>query len=384
MFADRMKRIAPSGTTATGDLVSKLRSEGIDIISFALGEPDFDTPKHIIEAAYMALNAGYTHYTPTDGLPELREAIAAKSNRENNIPCHTENVMVTPTKFGLFTSIVALVNHGDEVILSDPAFVSYFQVIDFVDGRLVPVKTSQENDFRLLPENVAEAITPKTKAILLNTPCNPTGAVATKEDLKGIADLACDHDLLVLSDEIYEKIIYDGEHHSIASFDNMFDRTITVNGFSKAYAMTGWRLGWMVAQENILREVRKIQQHSITCAVSFGQKAAVEALTGTQKPVEKMVAEFKSRRDLIVHKINTIPGLSCNMPQGAFYAFAKFEYDMSSIDFAKYLLEEAHVAVTPGASFGSCGEGHVRFSYATSRQNIIDGLDKVKEAVEKL
>ncbi len=208
MFADRMKRIAPSGTTATGDLVAKLRKEGVDVISFALGEPDFDTPRHIVEAAFDALNAGYTHYTPTDGLPELREAIAEKSRNENNISCDASNVMVTPTKFGLFTTIVALVNHGDEVILPDPAFVSYFQVIDFVDGKAVPVKTSQENDFRLLPEDVAEAITPKTKAILLNTPCNPTGTVTTKEDLKGIADPACDPSLFVLSDEIYEKIIY--------------------------------------------------------------------------------------------------------------------------------------------------------------------------------
>jgi aspartate aminotransferase len=384
MFADRMKRIAPSGTTATGDLVAKLRKEGIDVISFALGEPDFDTPRHIIEAAFEALNAGYTHYTPTDGLPELREAIAEKSRNENNISCDASNVMVTPTKFGLFTTIVALVNHGDEVILSDPAFVSYFQVIDFVDGKPVPVKTSQENDFRLLPEDVAEAITPKTKAILLNTPCNPTGTVTTKEDLKGIADLACDHDLFVLSDEIYEKIIYEGEHHSIAALDNMFERTITVNGFSKAYAMTGWRLGWVVASEKILKEVRKIQQHSITCAVSFGQKAAVEALRGTQEPVDKMVSEFRTRRDLIVRKINSIPGLSCNMPAGAFYAFARFDYDMSSIDFASYLLEEAHVAVTPGASFGPSGEGHVRFSYAASRNNIIEGLDRVNKAVEKL
>lgn len=384
MFADRMKRLAPSGTTATGDLVAKMRKEGIDVISFALGEPDFDTPRHIVEAAFEALNAGYTHYTPTDGLPELREAIAEKSRNENNISCDDSNVMVTPTKFGLFTTIVALVNHGDEVILSDPAFVSYFQVIDFVDGRAKPVETLQENGFRLVPEDVAEAITPKTKAILLNSPCNPTGSVATKDDLIGIADLACDHDLYILSDEVYEKIIYEGDHLSIASLDNMFERTITVNGFSKSYAMTGWRLGWVLATEKILREVRKIQQHSITCAVSFGQKAAVEALKGTQEPVDKMVSEFKSRRDLIVRKINSIPGLSCNMPAGAFYAFAKFDYDMSSIDFASFLLEEAHVAVTPGASFGPCGEGHVRFSYATSRNNIIEGLDRVKMSVEKL
>jgi aspartate aminotransferase len=384
MFADRMKRIAPSGTTATGDLVAKLREEGVDVISFAMGESDFDTPRHIVEAAFEALNAGYTHYTPTDGLPELKEAIAEKSTNENGIPCDASNVMVTPTKFGLFTSIVALVNHGDEVILSDPAFVSYFQVIDFVDGKAKPVETFQENGFRLVPEDVAEAITPNTRAILLNSPCNPTGSVATKEDLKGIADLASDHDLLLLSDEVYEKVIYEGEHHSIASLDNMFERTITVNGFSKAYAMTGWRLGWIVASENILREVRKIQQHSITCAVSFGQKAAVEALKGTQEPVAEMVSEFKSRRDLVVRKINCIPGLSCNMPAGAFYAFTKFDHDMSSIDFAKFLLEEAHVAVAPGVSFGPCGEGHVRFSFATSRKNIIEGLDRVKEAVEKL
>ncbi|UCF07631.1 MAG: aminotransferase class I/II-fold pyridoxal phosphate-dependent enzyme, partial [Thermoplasmata archaeon] len=231
---------------------------------------------------------------------------------------------------------------------------------------------------------VAEAITPKTKAILLNSPCNPTGSVAVKEDLAGIADLARDHDLLVLTDEIYEKIIYEGEHHSIASFDDMFERTVTVNGFSKAYAMTGWRLGWVLAGEKYLKQIKKIQQHSITCAVSFGQKAAVEALYGTQEPVSRMVAEFKARRDLIVERINAIPGMSCSKPNGAFYAFAKFDYDMSSVDFAQFLLEKAQVAVTPGASFGRCGEGHIRFSYATSRENINRGLDRVEAAVKEL
>lgn len=381
MFTKRMQKIKTSATATTGDLVEKLRHEGVNIISFALGEPDFTTPKHIVDAAIKALNQGFTHYTPTHGIPELREAIAQKSRFENGIPCEASNVIVTPTKLGLFASLLALVEEGDEVIIPEPGFVSFFQAINFTGADTVPVRTLQDNDFRLLPNDVAEAITPKTKVIILNSPSNPTGAVATKDDLKGIAELAEDHDLYIISDEIYEKIIYEGEHHSIASLENMFERTITLNGFSKSYAMTGWRLGWILAQQEIVSEIKKIQQHSITCAVSFAQKGGIAALKGTQEPVKEMVSEFKERRDLIVKGINSISGLSSNIPKGAFYAFTRFENDMSSVDFAGFLLEKAHVAVTPGSAFGRSVEGFIRFSYATSRENIVEGLKRIEKVL---
>lgn len=384
MFADRMNRIGPSGTMATGDLVEKLKMGGIDIISFALGEPDFATPKHIINAAIQALNQGFTHYTPTPGIPELREAIAEKSLKENKIPCAASNVIVTPTKLGIFASLLALTGEGDEVILPDPGFVSYFQVINFSGAKAVGIRLSQDNNFRLLPEDVAEAITPKTKVMILNSPSNPTGSVATMDDLKGIAELAVDHDVYVITDEIYEKIIYEGEHYSIASFDNMFERTVTLNGFSKSYAMTGWRLGWILAPEEIGREIQKIQQHSISCAVSFAQKGGLAALKGTQEPIKKMVAEFKARRDLMLEGINSISKLRCPKPQGAFYAFTEFDHDMSSVEFAKLLIEKAHVAVTPGSAFGRCGEGFIRFSYAASRENIIEGLGRIEKTLAEL
>ncbi len=381
MFTDRICRVGPSGTLATADLVQKLKEEGIVCISFALGEPDFDTPPHVVDAAIEALKGGFTHYTPSAGIFDLRDAIALKSKTENNIPCNPLNVMVTPTKLGIFNSVLTMLQKGDEVLLSDPGFVSYFQIINFSGAKAVSVRTTQENNFRMLPEDIAESITPKTKLIMLNSPENPTGCVASMEDIKGIADLAKDHNLYVMSDEIYEKIIYDGKHISIASLDDMFDRTITLNGFSKAYAMTGWRLGWMVAPESIIKEVIKIQQHSISCAVSFAQKGGVAALKGPQDSVMAMVAEFRARRDMIVEGLNAIPGLHCNVPQGAFYVFVKFDSDMSSVDFAKMLIEKAHVAVTPGSSFGTGGEGFVRFSYATSRESIKEGLEAIGKAL---
>jgi aspartate aminotransferase len=384
MFTDRMSRVGPSGTLATQDLVEKLKAEGIDIISFALGEPDFDTPKHIVDAAKEALSSGFTHYTCSDGILELREAIAKKSKNENNIPCDASNVLVTPTKLGIFASVMALAQEGDEVILSDPGFVSNFQIINFSGAKPVNVTTKMENDFRLLTEDVASVITPRTKVIMLNSPANPTGSVSTKEDIKGISDLARDHGISVISDEIYEKIIYEGEHYSPAAFDGMFERTVTLNGFSKSYAMTGWRLGWILASEEIIRAIKKIQQHSISCCVSFAQKGGLAALTGTQDPVSEMVSEFKARRDLIVAGINSISNLECKKPQGAFYVFAKFNYDMSSVDFAKFLIEKAHVAVTPGSAFGISGEGFIRFSYAASKENIKEGMRRIESALSEI
>jgi aspartate aminotransferase len=244
------------------------------------------------------------------------------------------------------------------------------------------MKLSAPDGFRLLPEDLAEVITPKTKMIILNSPCNPTGGVYSGEDIKGISELAVDHDFLVLSDEIYERIIYEGSHYSFAAQPEMFERTITVGGFSKAYAMTGWRVGWLIAAPEVFSHIRKLQEHSLTCATSFAQYGALEALTGPQQCVTDMVAEFKTRRDMIVQKVNEIENLSCSKPAGAFYVFIKYDYETNSDEFATYLLENAGVALTPGSGFGSAGEGYLRMSYAASQEQILEGLNRIKNTID--
>lgn len=383
MFAERMSRISESGTVRISNIVGKLRSEGKDIVSFALGEPDFPTPRHIVEAASRALNEGFTHYTPSNGIPELREAIAEKMQKENCVNCAPANVMVTPAKQAIFMTIMALVDEGDEVIIPDPAWVSYVPIVNFAGGKPVFVQTSGD-DFSLKAEDVADRVTERTKMIIVNSPSNPTGGLMDRNGLELLADLATDRKLIVLSDEIYEKIIYEGTHHSIASFDGMFERTVTINGFSKAYAMTGWRLGYMVADKPVLDQVGKLQQQSITCAASFAQKAGVAALKGGDDCVRKMVDEFRARRDLLVKRLNSIKGFRCGTPKGAFYTFPSFDFKMSSSEFTEHLLKEAQVSVTPGIEFGPSGEGHVRFSYAASRENIEKGMDRIARAVETL
>jgi len=383
--AKRMDSVLSPATVKMMNIVSSLRAQGIDIISFSMGEPDFATPKHISEAAASALLSGFTHYTPSAGIPELLDAIAEKSKVENGIQCTPKDIVVTPAKLAIFASIISQINDGDEVIIPDPSWVSYEPIVRLAGGVPVLAKTTYEDEFRLKPETVSKLVTNKTNMLIINSPSNPTGAVMTKEDIKGIADIAKDHDLIVLSDELYEKIIYDGvEHLSIASLPGMFERTITVNGFSKGYAMTGWRIGWLIAPTQIMAEIKKIQEHTITCAASFVQKGAVAALKGPQEPVKAMVQRFNARRDLIVEGLNNIPGFKCLKPHGAFYVFPKFEFKMTSAEFAEFLLKEAHVAVTPGSSFGPAGEGHLRFSYATSRENIRKGLERIEKAVSKL
>jgi len=382
MVAPRMQRIPASGTVKISNLVSKMRGEGKDVISFAVGEPDFPTPAHIIEAAKRAMDDGFTHYTPSAGIPELREAIARKCKLENGLPAEPGHVIVTPTKHSLYMTCMALADEGDEIIIPDPSWVSYGPMVQAADAKAVPV--ALDEDFRMRPEAVAEAITPKTKAIIINTPSNPTGGTMPLEDLKGIADLALDNDITVVSDEIYEKLLYEGEHHSIGALPGMYERTVTVNGFSKAYAMTGWRVGWLAATGEVFKAISKLQQHTVTCACSFAQKGAVAALEGTQQPVEEMRKEFLARRDMMVKGLNDVPAFNCNVPQGAFYVFPRYDLEIGSQKLAEHLLKEAGVAVTPGAAFGEKGEGHVRISYATSRQNIESGLAKIAAAMEKL
>ncbi len=383
-IAERLAHVQFSATLKSKEIINRLKSAGEEVLAFTLGEPDFDTPAYIVEAAIKALNDGFTHYTSSLGIPELREAVAEKSKTKNKIPCTNENVIITPTKFGIYAGVQATINPGDEVIIPDPGWVSYLPMIQMAQGKTVCVPTYNETEFRVLPENVMEVITNKTKMIILNSPSNPTGSVLTKDDIKGIADIAKDHDLLILSDEVYEKLIYEGEHYSIAAVDDMFDRTITINGFSKAYAMTGWRLGWVVAPKPIFDGISKIQQHSITCCTSFAQKGGVAALTTQSDRVTQMVNEFKARRDLLIKGLNEIDGISCFTPKGAFYAFFNFAFDMTSEEFTNYLLEKGKLVLTPGSAFGAGGEGFARFSYAASTEKINKGLAILADVVKNL
>ena len=384
MFSKRLTNIPESGTVAISNLVNQLKQEGINIISFSMGEPDFDTPDNIKEACIRSLRDGFTHYTPSTGIPELRKAIAEKTVRDNKINCTAKNVLVTPTKQALFMIMLSYLDPKDEVIISDPAWVSYGPTAINAGAKPVYVPTTFEDNFKMSAEMVNEAITKRTKMLVLNSPSNPTGSVIDRRTLKGIAELCIENDIMVLSDEIYEHIIYDGEHVSIASFDGMFDRTITISGLSKTYAMTGWRLGWMVAPEKDVAAVNKMQTHSITCCTSFTQPAAVEALKGPQDSRIKMVKEFKKRRDLALDLLNDIKGVECNRPEGAFYLFPKYDHKISSDDLAMYLMKDAHVAITPGASFGKAGEGFFRLSYATSESNITEGIGNIKRSLSKL
>ena len=380
----RMEAVQESGTVKVADKVKELKSRGIDVISFSIGEPDFPTPAHIVEAGIEALRSGFTKYTPSAGIPELRQAIAEKLRSENRIDADPSEVIVTPTKHAIFMSIMALVDRGEEVILADPSWVSYEPMVRIADAVPVPVRADEETGFRLTPEQIVEKITNRTRMILLNYPNNPTGSVAGRDEIKAICEIAADRNILILSDEIYEHIIYDAKNYSPASFPDMKERVITVNGFSKTYSMTGWRLGYLHAPKNLLDGIQKVQTHSITCATSFAQKAGVAALKGPWEPVQKMVSEFRKRRDLTVGKLKGMGGIEIVEPRGAFYAFPKYDFDMSSEDMAAYLLDEAHVAVTPGSSFGKFGENHFRISYATSTENLEHGLDAMKEALSKL
>ena len=379
-----MGNMPESGTVKIANLVSKLKQEGRNVISFSMGEPDFPTPENIREAAKRALDEGFTHYTPSAGIPELRELVAEKSVKENNIPCTASNVLITPSKHAIFMSMLAMVDEGDEVIIPDPAWGTYDASIRLAGGKPTYAVLEEDNGFRMNPEVLAELITPRTSMIVVNSPSNPAGSVFERDDIKGIADLAKDHDLTILSDEVYEHIIYEGEPISMASVDGMFERTITVNGFSKTYAMTGWRLGWLVAPPAIFKEFSKLQSHSVTCGVSFAQKGAVEALKGPQDSVASMKEEFRIRRDLVCDLIDEIPSLHCARPKGAFYIFPSYDFEMNSEDFCTYLLENANVGVTPGTAFGPNSEGHFRISYAASREALEEGLIRIKEALSRL
>lgn len=387
IFADRM---ASLGTETAFEVLARakaLERQGKDIIHLEIGEPDFDTPKNIKEAAVKALYAGYTHYVPAAGIPELREAIAEYISKTRKIPVDPEEVVVTPgAKPIMFFAILACVERGEEVLYPNPGFPIYESMINFVGAKPVPIPLKEENDFRLDHEYVKAKITKKTKMIILNSPENPTGGVLTKEDLKVIADCIVNRDdVLVLSDEIYSRIVYEGNHESIASLPGMKEKTIILDGFSKTYAMTGWRLGYGVMRKDLAEKITQLMINSNSCTCAFVQMAGVEALKGPQDSVEKMIAEFRERREVIVSGLNNIKGITCKKPKGAFYVFPNIKgVGKTSKEFSDYLLNEAGVAVLPGTSFGKYGEGYLRISFANSVENIKKALDRISKAVEKL
>ncbi len=376
-----MDRVIGSATVAIANLVAEKKAQGVDMVSFSVGEPDFTTPAHVREAAKAALDAGETKYTPGPGIPALRQAVADYHTRSNNIPCSSSNVLVSPTKQAVAMTLLALVDQGDEVLLPDPAWVSYDPITQWAHATPVPVPTTADEGFRMTPEAVAERITPRTKVVLMNSPSNPTGGINTPEDVRGIVELAIDHDLWIVSDEIYQEIRYDDAPHlSPASVEGAFERTITLDGLSKSFAMTGWRIGWLVAPEPAFKQINKLQSHSVTCCTAFAQHGAVAALNGPWDEVEAMRREFAARRQLMVEGLRAMPGVTCPEPKGAFYVFPHFDPDVWSTADDDALCKrfiEAGVAGTPGSAFGAMGRGHLRFSYATSRERIQTGLERI-------
>lgn len=382
-LSERATRLEGSTTMLMSQRADELRRKGIDVISLAVGEPDFPTPDHIKDAAKRALDENFTRYTPSAGIPELREAVAEKSRRENGIPCEAKDVIVTPTKMGLFASILATVNPGDEVILTDPCFVSYAPQVRFAGGVPVYVPLRAEEGYSIRADDVAKHISKKTKLIVLCSPSNPTGGLDDPQELRGVVDLAVDHDISILSDEIYEKILFEGHHVSPASLPGGAERTITLNGLSKSFAMTGWRIGWIVAPPAYGPALAKIQTQSITQITSFVQKAGVAALQGPQDSVAKMVQEFRARRDLVIRELRHLPGWTAATPQGAFYLWPRFSQKSTSADLCDALLDTAHVALVPGSAFGPGSDQNVRISYATGRDKLTEAFRRIRGALER-
>lgn len=394
-ISQRAKNISPSPTLAITAKAKQLKAEGVDVIGFGAGEPDFDTPQNVKEAAIKAIEAGLTKYTPTSGLLELREAICEKLRKDNKLEYTPAEIIVSSgAKDSLYNTIMVLCDKGDEVIIPTPYWVTYPEQVKLAEGVPVYIKTNESTGFKITPEMLKAAITPKTKILILNSPSNPTGAVYSPDELKVIADIVVANGLYVISDEIYEKVIYDKNVHvSIASFgEEIKKRTVTINGLSKSHSMTGWRIGFAAAEKEIISAMSKLQGHSTSHPTSFVQKGGVEALRGPQDATEIMRKEFDVRRGVIVDGLNAIPGITCPEPGGAFYVFPNVsglfgksfngKKISSSDDLADYLLSEAKVAIVPGSGFGA--DENVRLSYATSMANIKNGLQRIAEAVSNL
>ena len=384
-LAERMSRL---GTETAFEVLAKARrleAEGVDVVHLEIGEPDFDTPSNIIEAARRALSEGFTHYGPSPGLPEVRERIALETSAARGVSYTGDNVVVTPGgKPIMFFAMLALVDPGDEVMFPDPGFPIYESMIRFCGGVPVSMRLNESRQFGVDMEEVASQINEKTKLMVLNSPNNPCGSVIEKSEVETLAGLAGENDVIVLSDEIYRSFLYEGEHFSITQVPGMRDRTIILDGFSKTYAMTGWRSGYGVMPLELVEPISRLVTNSVSCTASFTQMALLEAMDGPQHAAESMVAEFKRRRDLIVNGLNSIPGIRCTMPKGAFYVFPNVEETgMTSREFADDLLNDAGVACLAGEAFGANGRGCVRFSFASSAENIERALERIERFVAK-
>ena len=394
-LAERTKLIKPSVTLAIAAKAGKLRAEGVDVVNFSAGEPDFDTPEHIKAAAVDALRKGMTKYTDVKGIEPLREAIADSYRRAHDLTYRKEDILVScGAKHSLYNILQAVVNPGDEVVIPAPYWVSYSDMALLAGGVPKLIPSAESSGFRITPEQLAAALTPRTRVFLLNSPCNPTGASYGRDELLALATVLEKHQCLILADDIYEKIVYDGfEVHNILTLcPALRDRTIVINGVSKSYAMTGWRIGYALGPSDVIAAASKIQSQSTSNPTSIAQAAALEAIRGPQDTVAIMVREFQKRRDVIVDRLNAIEGIGCRKPEGAFYVFPNVSRLLnktgrgkklgSPCDIADYLLEEAKVAVVPGEDFGS--NEHIRFSYATSLEDIEKGAARIREAVQKL
>ncbi len=386
ILATRMSRL---GTETAFEVLAKakaLQAQGKEIIHLEIGEPDFDTPANIVEAGVQALQQGHTHYTPASGILSLREAIASEISLTRNISVHPDQVVVVPGgKPIMFFALLALCNAGDEVIYPNPGFPIYESMINFVGAKPVPLRLGMENEFSFDVDELRSLVNDKTKLIILNSPANPTGGVISAEDLVQVADVALTRNIPVLSDEIYSRMLYGGEFASITATPGMPEQTIILDGFSKTYAMTGWRLGYGVMPVDLAQQITKLMVNSNSCTAAFTQMAGVEAITGPQEAVTDMVEAFRRRRDLIVAGLNDIPGFKCLMPKGAFYVFPNIEgTGRSSQELADYLLQEAGIALLSGTCFGEFGEGFLRLSYANSEENLLKALELIKEALARL
>lgn len=391
----RVSSLSISQTLAMSQKSRDLQAQGHDVINLSVGEPDFNTPDHIKEAAIKAIRENYSHYTPVPGYPALLEAISNKLKRENNLEYSKDQIVVScGAKHSLANVILSLVNKGDEVIVPAPYWVSYVELVKLAEGENIVIETSIDNDFKITPEQLKNAITKKTKVLFLCSPSNPTGSLYTKEELKAIAEVIdqADHNIYIISDEIYEHINFEGKHESIAQFDFIKDKVIVVNGVSKGYAMTGWRIGYIAAPLWIAKACNKIQGQVTSGVASISQMASIAALNTESNCIQDMVAAFKRRRDLVVELMKDIEGLKNNIPQGAFYLFpeassyfGKSDGDMvinNSDDLCMYILEKAKVATVPGSAFGS--PDYIRFSYATADEKLVEAMKRMKDVLDKL
>lgn len=389
-LAKRVSILAPSPTLVITAKANELKRRGMDIIGFGAGEPDFNTPEHIIEAAEKAMREGKTKYTATAGIPELLQAISDKFKNDQGLEYTTKQIIVTNGgKHALFNLFMAYLNPGDEVIIPTPYWVSYPEMVKVADGVPVFVKGAEENGFKVTATQIKEAITPRTRAIIINSPSNPTGSIYSRKELEEIVEVALSHDLLMVSDEIYEKLIYDGhEHVSVATFSKeAYEKTVIINGMSKPYSMTGWRMGYAAGNEKLIQAMVDLSSHSTSNPTSFAQYGALAALTGPQEPLEMMKREFVKRRDRVVELLNQIEGIKCQKPEGAFYVFPNVSEVVKKSGYANVdawceaLLEQEHVALVPGSGFGA--HDNVRISYATSMEQLEKGIERIKRFVER-